>query len=766
MKRGANFRSAARSLDQLWMAEYTNDYSDGISKLKKISLTVASTRIDSEGVAGKPSVVRGTDGPPAEGRPVVRALEDVLRPYKSESSQGIGSSRLKRKVLNRVKSSRLETLFEVQRREHEAAKLLQGFWRRSRVLLPWRRALRCVLAATRIQKLVRGFVTRKYVGRWHRLRAGQAVGWQARVRRLLSNKKLRQETLRELRRAALMMQALFRGYVCRQRLRTRRRAQACTVIQRVWRGAVSRCVFDKLWLDRLVVPIQKMARKVLAIQRTSYLRKELNSAAGVIQRRYRQWLAKRAVGDRFFEREVGYRQDSMDRMATAVRWTEEELVKLAKRLNKGKLVSKVEALVDALYSTYDAINDLQSDMTHLERQAQTLSPRSIQRGWAHDYKKNLVDLRKRITEEKLDCVFSKALEMTKLDVVLEGKVKDIEAVVGLRNRLNKWREEEEAGLHALVFERRAAAKEKARVRATADEKRKWRVLHYTLSGKPDKLRPPGGKWKREAMAGQEKATYSAGTGVDLLAFVRPKVEGCVVGSTESVDRTVAQYGLQVYLDQVTQYEKLLNPISSILGGYIDGTKEKDLGLGCEGEAFADALVDIGAITSRKSPTTKPKKLALSPLDSLRIAQVDALSYRSQESDDVLEAGGASPVRFRRMKKGLSTASVLSDLTASVHDDASYDRPRVAPRTFSTPSMYSGVASSAPQTVYTRTTSVTSASNGRDSNDRALASGKSKANAKPVPAPVPWEMLDKLEAERKKFEEARDRTKSTFRFTKF
>eukprot|EP01033_Poteriospumella_lacustris_P017013 gene17013-12176_t len=43
-------------------------------------------------------------------------------------------------------ANQLEVLFEVQRRENEAAKTIQTAWRRTRILLPWRNAVRMMMA--------------------------------------------------------------------------------------------------------------------------------------------------------------------------------------------------------------------------------------------------------------------------------------------------------------------------------------------------------------------------------------------------------------------------------------------------------------------------------------------------------------------------------------------------------------------------------------------------------------------------------------------
>lgn len=104
---------------------------------------------------------------------------------------------------------------------------------------------------------------------------------------------------------------------------------------------------------------------------------------------------------------------------------------------------------------------------------------------------------------------------------------------------------------------------KAKRQAIADEKRKWRVLFYHPDGKPDKRRRPGKPWDPSVFAPPEKMTYTGGAGVDLLLHDRPP-QVMKPGSEESVSHTIGAMALQTYLEQVNHYEQLLNPIQKIL----------------------------------------------------------------------------------------------------------------------------------------------------------------------------------------------------------
>jgi hypothetical protein len=147
------------------------------------------------------------------------------------------------------------------------------------------------------------------------------------------------------------------------------------------------------------------------------------------------------------------------------------------------------------------------------------------------------------------------------------------------------------------------------------------VFYYTADGKPDKKRRPGRPWDASIYAGGEKATYSGGSGVNLMAHIqREKIKRAVgseykQGSLKSVDQTLQEVSLQTYLEEVNLYEQLLNPITKIM--------EKTMGLnalgipnlaergfGEEGAKVVPALMDIGAIPPPALPKRAKKKVTI------------------------------------------------------------------------------------------------------------------------------------------------------------
>ena len=111
--------------------------------------------------------------------------------------------------------------------------MVQRFWRHWSHIRDLRFALRASFMAVRIQSLGRGFITRRRVGLWYHKRFVVAKGWQAIIRRVLSNKHWRRRCGDEFI-AVQRIQALFRGYHSRWRLLLIKQHAAALRLQSLW----------------------------------------------------------------------------------------------------------------------------------------------------------------------------------------------------------------------------------------------------------------------------------------------------------------------------------------------------------------------------------------------------------------------------------------------------------------------------------------------------------------------------------------------------
>jgi hypothetical protein len=245
--------------------------------------------------------------------------------------------------------------------------------------------------------------------------------------------------------------------------------------------------------------------------------------------------------------------------------------------------------------------------------------------------------------------------------------------------------------------------------AIAEEKRRWQVLYYTRDGKPDKNRRPGRPWTQSVFAGPEKAIYSGGVGVDLLANTRKMKK---TGSVKSVSNTINQISLQTYLDEVQLYEHLLDPLTSIMQNTMGGggpsgpagagQSLSQRGWGPEGDKMEPALVGIGALPddwAEQQRRHRKNDMPSAPGTALNTARQQGSAYnsaynsvsnsgdntaRSALSASSYSSSASKPRSILRKKSAYGTAgssmgnsrhstakkSILVSRLETIHDDFS------------------------------------------------------------------------------------------------
>mmetsp|Transcript_7959 Transcript_7959/g.11894 ORF Transcript_7959/g.11894 Transcript_7959/m.11894 type:complete len:291 (-) Transcript_7959:28-900(-) len=275
----------------------------------------------------------------------------------------------------------------------------------------------------------------------------------------------------------------------------------------------------------------------------------------------------------------------------------------------------------------------------------------------------------------------------------------------------------------------------------ADERRRWQVLYYTKGGKPDKKRRPGRPWDPSVFAGPEKAVYSVGPqGVDLFALDAQGPSGGSSGATKQLDKI----SLQAYLEQVSCYEQLLKPITDIMQRSLShsnapasnnqskseeavrarkkAARRLKMFPGAMGAELETALVNIGAVEPAID-SDRPKRFTLGPLMSTnspkqiennqeiqRTNLLPSLTNRPPQLDDINR-----DITIGRLKRGNSVRKeTLRSMTLEpieVVIDPATDRLRR-----------------------------------KRLEDKKL---RKKANRKS--AVIPWDLLDSLDGEKRRFE---------------
>ncbi|CAE7216824.1 XI-2 [Symbiodinium natans] len=170
-----------------------------------------------------------------------------------------------------------------------------------------------------IQRCWRGYMGRlrwetEYERLWSRETAALIIqrnvrGWLARSAVTGRRKrKARAEFERARRRfkAAQKIQALTRGVLCRKRVKAfwRRKVEAATTIQRIWRGHRLRCQRRDQDRRQQLVKIQSMCRTFLVRSR----RFHLLARVILVQRHWRKWLRYIPEAERARRRERSLQQ--------------------------------------------------------------------------------------------------------------------------------------------------------------------------------------------------------------------------------------------------------------------------------------------------------------------------------------------------------------------------------------------------------------------------------------------------------------------------
>jgi hypothetical protein len=303
--------------------------------------------------------------------------------------------------------------------------------------------------AQRIQKRIRGVLTRKWVAEWYHTRNSIVVNWQSHSRRYVSNKHTLPRLARE-KQFAMRIQKVVRGRLARVRCQRLLRNLAATRIQCLWRGVVGRLFTDKLWLNTVVIPLQCMYRRRLAQKRFGSIKSEFNNAAVRIQKKFRNWYSRRKLGDKLWVREMDYRLNNIRMLTSEEELCQEMLTKAMERLVKNQYKDKALQATKALMDCEAEIYMKENDLTEFRRQSEILSSRARQQGFDVELAKNIQDTRDAVTELKLRYVFELSAEVHRADEQLEDQVHEVESWAANRNRVAEWRSDVSIDLCCVV----------------------------------------------------------------------------------------------------------------------------------------------------------------------------------------------------------------------------------------------------------------------------------------------------------------------------
>ena len=336
------------------------------------------------------------------------------------------------------KNSHLDIYFEIQRREHVAATRIKRCWKKSRVLIPWRKAAYALLGIVKIQAHARGMIARRYIAMWYKLRTEVIIETQARVRKLLSNIHIR-PILKYEDNMVRKIQPIVRGWLGRRRWHRILCDLCATRIQALWRGVTDRARADKRWLHSTVIPIQKCVRSMIARRKCNELKKVLTHAVVTIQRRYRLYLATSKISKRLFNREMQYRLNIIDMLTAEEDLCNEKVQRIMDRVVKLQIKEKVDQSLKKVTESEQEIFMKENSLIEITKQYEQLSPRAIKQGFREELSKRKDELRNALSQLKRKHIFELSREMLNNEGTFEGQVKELEEWASRSKKISRWR---------------------------------------------------------------------------------------------------------------------------------------------------------------------------------------------------------------------------------------------------------------------------------------------------------------------------------------
>jgi hypothetical protein len=363
-----------------------------------------------------------------------------IKIYKDENKKIRRQRNHVKKIEPSININEVNSIFEVERIEDDAARKIQRAWFHSKLIFKLRHVFFCMKQAAKIQRCIRGVLARRRVATWFNRRNQLIVNWQCRIRKWRSNKYVR-PVLEKERLAAICIQRIVLGKLGRLRWKRIQMNFAATRIQAIWRGVIARAEADRIWLHRVVIPIQKTVRRRVAQSKYGNIKQEKTIAVRKIQRCFRNWRARKFLGTFLHLREEEYRDTQLGILTAEEEWIEEQIVKNEARIEKKQFKEKVAEIMQSLNSKYEDIHFMENDLIELKRQKEILSPRAIQQGWLQQLEKNISQTRTDLTKLKLNTIFTQLYSELVVVEHVDNKIFEVEEMKLRRDMIATWKDQ-------------------------------------------------------------------------------------------------------------------------------------------------------------------------------------------------------------------------------------------------------------------------------------------------------------------------------------
>ena len=165
-------------------------------------------------------------------------------------------------------------------------------------------------SATRIQSLIRGIITRRWVSIWRKKRSYFIVKCQANLRRrIYSGKSINDRFLEN--HAATIIQSLVRVYIAKNTLINLRRIRASDIITRTVKNYFQRIQTDHNAMENAALRIQRSVKRQIAKKQFKLLKDVITHATITIQCNWRGY-SHRQIKNEFMQlRIVEHQKDQI-----------------------------------------------------------------------------------------------------------------------------------------------------------------------------------------------------------------------------------------------------------------------------------------------------------------------------------------------------------------------------------------------------------------------------------------------------------------------
>eukprot|EP01029_Cantina_marsupialis_P023753 TRINITY_DN59844_c0_g1_i1.p1 TRINITY_DN59844_c0_g1~~TRINITY_DN59844_c0_g1_i1.p1 ORF type:complete len:569 (+),score=99.81 TRINITY_DN59844_c0_g1_i1:147-1853(+) len=429
---------------------------------------------------------------------------------------------------------------------HSAARKIQicmrSFLRRKHT---WQ-MVRWTKQAVRIQAVVRGYICRLFLSRWKQRRLRLITVVQSLVRRWLVLRHT-QEVYWIKYDSCVVIQRIFRGYIVQKHKGLFLHNKAALKIQCLWRGSIGRAESDRIWLDRRAIVIQRFVRGYLARTFVNWLKGIKLDAIIRIQHFWKSVLAGKKLSDLLIDCVSTKRRRRMMKLQTEREWFQKREHEIRCQLETEGVDQHVMWQREERES-WDLVHEVEGTFVSLSDELRSLSPRSMQQGWAGDLKDQIANQRSEITRTKRNCLFDISLRARK---ARERSVELNEWIDRVRRLSQSHLEEWERQMNELwehKSQRNWIVAEHAKKRRVADVKRRFHVDFLTKSFKPAKSFNTTSKAKSKSTVPEESDT--------LIQFVED-------GTDVSAQKLISQAQSNQFLSQIQSMSSLLKPAERI-----------------------------------------------------------------------------------------------------------------------------------------------------------------------------------------------------------